>query len=342
MKDTQKSDNFRKILIQSQKITLITHLNPDGDAIGSLTAMGLFLEATGKIVTMITPNDFPAFLKWMPASDQIINAEKKFQQAHDALMDSDVVVYLDFNANHRAGNFSASLEAFPKLKVLMDHHPEPEDIFDLAFSEPSASSASEIVYDILTLLNEPDMPLSKAVASSLYTGIMTDTGSFNYACKDPDLYPKIGKLVEFGANPEIIHTLVYNTNTENRTRFLGFALLNRLVVLKEYKTAYIYLTKYDLRRFHYRVGDTEGFVNYTLSLKGINLGVLFTERVGHIKLSLRSNGDFSVNDFARNHFTGGGHKNAAGAESKMDLNDTIQMFRDLLPIYTSQLNADVD
>ncbi len=342
MKDTQNINMFRKLISGSTNIVLITHLNPDGDAIGATTALGLFLEGLGKSISMITPNKFPAFLSWMPASERIINAEKKKVQAIEVLEKADCVICLDFSARHRAGKFSEQLEKYKGPVVLIDHHLEPEEGFDIYFHRTSASSASEIVYDIIQQLDPDLSSLDKDIASSLYVGIMTDTGSFNFSSNDPDLYPKVGALVKAGADPELIHTLVYSTNSENRTRLLGYSLYKRMVVLKEHKTAYIYLTHQDLKRFYFKVGDTEGLVNYTLSMKGINLGVLFTERVGHVKISLRSKGDFSVNEFARNHFTGGGHKNAAGAESKMELYDTIQMFEDLLPLYTDELNKDVE
>lgn len=341
MKDTKKIDIFRNLLSESKNIVLITHLNPDGDAIGSTAALGLFLKQQGKSVTMITPNAFPAFLRWIPGSGEMVNAEKKRDEATQALHQADLAICLDFNARHRAGNFAEELDKYSGPIVLIDHHLEPEDGFTLYFSTHEASSASEIVFDIILALNPDKKCLTKDIASGIYVGIMTDTGSFNFSSNNPDLYPKIGDLVRAGADPELIHTLVYSTSSESRTRLLGYSLLKRMVVLKEHKTAYIYLTQQDLKRFHFRVGDTEGLVNYTLSIKGINLGVLFTERVGHIKISLRSKGNFSVNDFARNHFTGGGHKNAAGAESKMELGDTIRMFEDLLPLYSEELNKDV-
>ena len=333
---------LQNLLKDSKNITLITHLNPDGDAVGSLTAMGLFLKAQGKNCTLLTPNKFPGFLKWMPSADEIIIAEKNTEQAHNALMESDLLICLDFNTLHRTGKFEDSINQFTGKKVLIDHHLDPDDLFDLVMVDTSASSASEIVFDIISYLDPDYRYLSKDIAVGLYVGIMTDTGSFNYSSNRPELYPKIGSLVKAGADPELLHTLIYSTNTENRVRLLGFCLYNRLVIHKKYRTAYIYLTKNDLQRFHFRVGDTEGIVNYTLSLDGINLGVLFTERNGHVKLSLRSKGAFSVNDFARNHFTGGGHKNASGAESKMELTDTIKMFEELLPLYEDQLNTDVE
>jgi phosphoesterase RecJ-like protein len=342
MKDTNNVDTFLKMLQEVENIALIMHLNPDGDAVGATTAMGMFLKGMGKSVSMISPNAFPGFLRWIPESNLVINAEKSTDKAVDALNKADMVICLDFNARHRVGKFSQHLENYSGPVILIDHHLEPEDGFSLYFCRTSASSASEIVFDIIRDLNPELSSLTKDIAASLYVGIMTDTGSFNFSSNDPDLYPKIGALVKAGAEPELIHTLVYSTSSENRTRLLGHSLLNRLVVLKAHKTAYIYLTHQDLKRFHFRVGDTEGLVNYTLSIKGVNLGVLFTERVGHVKISLRSKGEFSVNDFARNHFTGGGHKNAAGAESKMELRDTIQMFEDLLPLYSEELNKDVE
>ncbi|PID94958.1 MAG: DHH family phosphoesterase [Bacteroidetes bacterium] len=341
MTGMQDVERFRELLSQVEKVVLITHLNPDGDALGSTTAMGLFLAQMGKDVQMIIPNAFPGFLSFLSEANRMINAEKEGEKAVKVLNESDLVICLDFNTLKRVGRFEEPLRNAAQRKVLVDHHPEPDEGFELYFHRTSASSASEIVFDLMAALNPDLKSLTKEIATALYVGIMTDTGSFNYGANDPDLYAKVGALVRAGANPEKLHTKVYSTNSESRIRLLGHSLFNRMVVLKKYKTAYIYLMQKDLKRFHYHVGDTEGLVNYTLSIKGINFGVLFTERVGHVKVSLRSKGNFSVNDFARKHFpTGGGHRNAAGAESRMELMDTMQMFEELLPLYIDELNED--
>ncbi|PIE88761.1 MAG: DHH family phosphoesterase [Bacteroidetes bacterium] len=338
---TQDIEKFRELLSQAKKVVLITHLNPDGDALGSTTAMGLFLTQMGKDIEMIIPNAFPGFLSFLSASNRMINAEKEREKAVKVLDESDLIICLDFNTLKRVGKFEEPLRNATQKRVLVDHHPVPDEGFELYFHRTTASSASEIVFDLIVALNPELSYLSKEIAIALYVGIMTDTGSFNYGANDPDLYAKIGTLVRAGANPEKLHTQVYSTNSESRIRLLGYSLFNRMVVLKKYKTAYIYLTQKELKRFHYHVGDTEGLVNYTLSIKGVNFGVLFTERVGHVKVSLRSKGNFSVNDFARKHFpAGGGHRNAAGAESRMELADTIQMFEELLPLYTDELNEE--
>src|SRR5690606_3760416 len=326
------------LLDKPRRIVIIPHKNPDGDAIGSTLGLWHYLNNRGHRATVIVPNDFPKFLKWMPGSDQIINFEKEPASATEHTKNAEIIFTLDFNHLGRVGQLQPLLEAATATFVMIDHHQEPSDYAKITYSDVRMSSTCEMVYNLIEGLHHINQ-ITPEIAIALYTGIMTDTGSFKYASTTSRTHIVVAKLMEKGANAMEAHNRVYDTNTPNRLRLLGCALKN-MVILNDYNTAYITLSQEELDANNYKKGDTEGFVNYGLTLEGIIFAVIFIENKeeGIIKISLRSEGDFSVNEFARAHFNGGGHTNASGGRSEVSMEATTTFFKSLLPSYKDQLN----
>jgi len=332
-----KLSKVKELLNKPSNIIITSHLNPDGDAIGSSLAMYNFLLQKNHNVSVITPNEFPAFLAWMPNSDKILIYKHQQEKALELLNNADIVFCLDFNSIQRAEKFAEPIKNSGAIKILIDHHTQSEDNFDYVISTVKTSSTSELVYDFIVDLGEKHL-INKSIAESIYVGIVTDTGSFSYLCNYEKTYLIVAELIKLGVDCEHIHRLVYDTFSENRLRLLGYCLSEKLRVLDEFHTAYIYLSAEDLKKFDYQVGDTEDVVNYALSIKNINFAVIFIERKKLIRLSFRSKGEFLVNEFAKKHFEGGGHKNAAGGNSYLSLEQTVKKFEELLPQYRRQLN----
>jgi len=330
---------LKKLLSKSKKIAIIPHKNPDGDAIGSTLALWHYLVNSGHTATIIAPNDFPKFLKWMSGADQILNFEKENSQSKTCIQNADIIFTLDFNHLGRVGQMSDILATAEAPFVMVDHHQEPSDYAKIIYSDVSMSSTCEMVYVLINKLGN-NMSITPEMANCIYTGIMTDTGSFKFAATTSNTHRVVADLMDKGAEGTEIHHRIYDTNSPSRLHLLGCALKN-IVILKEYSTAYITLSQDELDTFNYQKGDTEGFVNYGLTLDGIKFAVIFIENKeeGIFKISLRSVGDFSVNDFARKHFSGGGHTNAAGGKSDDTLEETITKFTSLLPLYKNQLQS---
>jgi len=329
----------KELLSKPKKIVLVPHKNPDGDAIGASLAMYHFLEKKGHTVKIVTPNDYPAFLKWLPG---IPEADYRFdlqnKQSKREISNAELIFVLDFNALHRVGDdMQKTLEAYGGTFIMIDHHQEPDDFAKYTYSDVSICSTCQMVYQFIDKLEELNL-IDVHIATCLYTGIMTDTGSFRFSSTTSTTHRIIAELIDKGANNAIIHNNVYDTNSYGRLQLLGRSLSN-LVVKDAYKTAYITLTQADLDEFGFQKGDTEGVVNYALSLEGIVFAAIFIEDVeqGIIKISFRSKGDFSVNEFARNHFNGGGHNNASGGRTEISLTETVQLFESILPKYEKQL-----
>jgi phosphoesterase RecJ-like protein len=334
---TKRQKEFKSIFSKSEKIVITTHTNPDGDAIGSSLALYHYIKSKGKDVKLVVPNSYPEFISWMPGNDEIIVTESSWAKAREAFSEAELIYCLDYNAIHRSGCLKEILAASEVFKIMIDHHPQPEENdFNLLYSCTDTSSTAELIYDYISWLDD-SYEITPEVATCLYVGIMTDTGSFSFACNRPETFMVTAKLLETGIDGEYIHRMVYDTFSENRLRLLGFSLSQKLVVLEEFATAYISLSREDLRKFNYQVGDTEGLVNYALSIKGIQMAVLLTERKDRIRLSFRSKGNFSVNDVAREHFNGGGHRNAAGGDSYDTLQRTTDKLEKLLPDYKESL-----
>jgi phosphoesterase RecJ-like protein len=249
----------------AKRILIVSHSNPDGDAVGASLALYHFFKEQQYIVHIILPNDFPSFYTWMPGSEKIIIYENNKLGAEEIVNSANVIFCLDFNALSRIGKLGSIIKTSSAFRIMIDHHPYPEDEFDIIFSQINTSSTSELVYDFIFQL-EKDELINKEIAECIYTGIMTDTGSFSYSCNYEKTYRLIAQLFRLGINGEKIHQLVYDTYSEDRMRLLGFCLKERLVVNKELGTAYIYLSKDDLAKYDYQVGDTEGVVNYALAI----------------------------------------------------------------------------
>jgi phosphoesterase RecJ-like protein len=336
--NTETTQLIKKLLSSPKKIVVVGHKNPDGDAVGSCLGLNYYLNRQGHKSEVIMPNDFPDFLKWLPDNENIIIHEKDTDRSIKAINEAEIIFTLDFNALDRVGDMQKFLEDSNAKFVLIDHHQKPEDYAVAVYSDTNMSSTSEMVYHFIDALDGLGS-LCPEVCTLIYTGIMTDTGSFRYPSTTATTHRVIAHLIEVGADNAEIHQLVYDTNTPERLRLLGVALKN-LEILPEFKTAYITLTQKELDANNFKKGDTEGFVNYALSIKGIRFAVIFIEskQENIVKMSFRSIGKFSVNEFARKHYNGGGHINAAGGRSSHSLNKTITEFISILPDYKNALN----
>jgi phosphoesterase RecJ-like protein len=321
----------KTLLLQKQKIVVIPHRNPDGDAMGSTLGLSIFLKQLGHDVQVISPNEYPDFLAWMPEAEQVIIFEKNTEKAKEILAETSLVFTLDFNALHRTGELME--QALKELSVpflMIDHHEKPDEYATYMYSDINYGSTCEMIYHFIALLNQENL-INQQIATCLYTGIVTDSGSFKYPNTTSTTHRVVANLLEKGAKNSEIHNLLYDNNSLNRLKLLGRAL-EKMVVLPELQTAYIILSQKDLDEFHFQKGDTEGIVNYPLTIKGIVFSVIFIENYQEkiIKMSFRSQGNFDVNLFARNHFNGGGHKNASGGKSVLSLTESEKRFLEVL------------
>lgn len=334
--NTQTLQEIRDLLSQPAQILITTHYNPDGDAIGSSLALYHYLKLKGHRVNVLIPNDIPQFLDWMPGLEDVTIYLHKTHTGDKLIAEAEILFCLDYNSMSRVNLFENQLINAKGKKILIDHHLAPDDQFDYELSVIKVSSTAELVYDFICSMGDQNI-IEHNIGVNLYVGMMTDTGSFSYACNYPHTFETVADLIRKGIDTEQIHRLVYDTYSENRMRLLGYCLSEKLVVLNDFNTAYIALTKDDLAKFAFRPGDTEGVVNYALAIKNISLAAFFTEKKDKIRISFRSKGDFSVNDFARLHFEGGGHRNAAGGDSSLTMDETITKFNELLPQYKEAL-----
>lgn len=324
-------DALRALLSTPKRLALITHYNPDGDAIGSSLGLMHVMRAAGHQATVVLPNAAPSFLQWMPGYAEVLVHEPKRAEAPALIKAADAVICLDFNRRDRVGGLEEALRAAP-FTVLIDHHQAPEDFAQIAFSDTSACATSQMVHAIVEALGWSDR-ISLSAATCLYTGIVTDSGSFRFGSTTPRTMRVAGDLMERGVPFSQVHEAIHDDNRVERLRLQGFMLSERLEVLPELSTAIITLSRADLDRFRYQPGDTEGFVNLGLSIRGIRLSAFFMERPDLVKVSLRSKGDLPVDGIVRDHFNGGGHRNAAGGQAKESLAATVERFRAMLPAF---------
>ncbi|MEZ4885033.1 MAG: bifunctional oligoribonuclease/PAP phosphatase NrnA [Chitinophagales bacterium] len=331
-------ESVKLLLEEPKRIVLTTHTRPDGDAMGSSLALYHYLKQQGHDVSVITPTNYSVFLHFLPGDHEVIIYENHQKRCNKLVEAADLLFVLDYNAPKRAKPMDRAIQKTKATKIMIDHHLEPEEGFAAyAFWSVAASSTCELVYEFISQIGSTES-IDKKIATCLYTGICTDTGRFKFSVT-PRLFEIVADLLRKGININKIHTQVFDTFSEDRLRFLGFCLTKRMMVFPEYNTAFIYVTERDFRSFNYQEGDKEGLVNYPLSLAGFRFAALITENDEMIKLSFRSKGNFSVNDFARNHFEGGGHKNASGGLSRLSLEATIDKFIDLLPKYEKELTS---
>jgi phosphoesterase RecJ-like protein len=336
--NTNETIKIRRLLSSSKNIVIVTHKNPDGDAIGSSLALYHYLISFGHDVTVITPNDYPLFLKWMPGEHTILKYDSNTKIALTKIEKADLIFTLDFNHFSRSGDMEHVLAKAEAAFVMIDHHQQPDTYAEITYSAPNMSSTCQMIYHFIEKLNDLDK-ITPEIATCIYVGVMTDTGSFRYRSTTSITHRVIADLIDKGADNTEIHENIYDTNTLSKIQLKGIAL-NNLKVLPEYKTAFITISQKELDQHNFKKGDTEGFVNFGLSIKGIKFAAIFIENKGEgiIKISLRSKGSFSVNEFSRNHFEGGGHHNAAGGRSNLSLSNTVEKFISILPTYKKVLN----
>jgi bifunctional oligoribonuclease and PAP phosphatase NrnA len=310
-------------------ILIISHINPDGDAIGSQLALYHYLLSKGTVASMMTPNNLQEFLKWMDGSDKINVYTRDRKKSRKLIQEADLIIMVDFNQANRLGEAEEHVLKSKAKKVIIDHHLNPDGFADLTISDPSKCATAELVFELIEEIEGSPFG-GRAFAECIYVGIVTDTGNFEHGAYTPRTFRIVADLVEAGIRKEKMLNLIYNNFSAERMRLLGFALNKRMEVLPEFKTAYIWLTREDLDEYQHAKGDTEGFVNLPLSIKGVHFSALFTEKEGFIKISLRSKGNFPTNEFASRYFGGGGHLNASGGEHRDTLENTINLFLDAL------------
>ncbi|MDD3860422.1 MAG: bifunctional oligoribonuclease/PAP phosphatase NrnA [Bacteroidales bacterium] len=327
---------LEKSVKNASKIIIVPHYNPDGDAIGSALGLYIVLKNYGKDVEILSPTIYPDFLKWLPYNNKIRVLGKKTQSDPTIFEGADLLIGVDFNALRRIDNIKDRFEASNAKKILIDHHPDPENFTDILISDTSYSSTAELIYEIIesSFLYEY---FDTESATCLYTGIMTDTGSLSFGSSNPNTYRVVGELLKKGVNKDKAYDKVYNSFSVDRMRFMGHIMLNRMVVFPELKTAYIYITAQDRKDFREKFGDTENFVNIPLGIKGIIFSAIFIERDNFVKISFRSKGSFDTNKFSSAHFSGGGHINASGGESHDSLQETTERFVSILQTYSDEL-----
>ncbi|MDD3501769.1 MAG: bifunctional oligoribonuclease/PAP phosphatase NrnA [Candidatus Cloacimonetes bacterium] len=321
---------------KAQKIVLVTHLSPDGDAMGSSLGLYHYLQDLGKEVRVVVPNAFPYFLKWMNGAKDVVVNTYIPTVAEALIKNADLIFCLDFNTLKRIGALGELVEQSSAKKILIDHHLDPDEDFDVVISYPKISSTSEIVFRLIAQLGDFER-ITSTLAECIYTGMMTDTGGFTYNSNDPEIFEIISMLLKKGVDRDHIYREVFNNYSEQRFRLLGFTLLQRMKIYPERKASLIYLSLEDQKQFNLTKGDTEGFVNYPLSIKGILFSVFIREDDELTKVSLRSQGDFPCNKFAADFFNGGGHLNASGGEFYGSVEDAISLFEEGLEKYADLL-----
>lgn len=327
MFEANELQELKNNLLSPKKISIIPHRNPDGDAMGSTLALYHFLKQLNHQVVVVAPNEFPEFLAWLPDADKVLVFERDNDRAKKEITSSKLIFTLDFNALYRTGDVMAAyLEQLTIPMVMIDHHQAPDAYAKYTFSDVSYGSTCEMVYHFITALGY-NKNIDKTIATCIYTGITTDSGSFRFPKTTGTTHRVVADLIDKGINNSEIHNNLFDNASMNRLKILGLAL-NNLVVLPEYKTSYITLSQEELDSANNQKGDTEGIVNYGLSIKGIDFAAIFIENKEEniVKISFRSQGSFDVNQFARNHFNGGGHINAAGGKSLLSLEETINKF----------------
>ncbi len=337
--EQSKIDHFAKWMERAEKIVIVSHVAPDGDAIGSSLGLWHFLNTQDKDVNIIVPNAFPDFLKWMPGSKDILLYDHYKEFADKLIAEADVICCLDFNAIHRIDAMADAVLASPARKILVDHHLNPEDFSRIIISHPEISSTSELIFRLICRMGYFS-DITKEGAECIYTGMMTDTGGFSYKSKNREIYFIISELLSKGIDKDEIYRKVYNTYSESRLRLMGY-VLSQMTVYPDYRAALISLTKKEQNRFDYIRGDSEGFVNIPLSIKNVVFSCFLREDTEKpmIKVSLRSVGKFPCNKLAAEFFNGGGHLNASGGEFFGTMEEAKKVLEQALEKFKPLLNA---
>lgn len=337
IKDKAAINSFKSYVNNAQRVVIVPHNNPDGDALGAALGLCSVLKNMHKEAVVVSPNAFPDFLMWMHGADQVVIFERNRKKAKQLIAEADLALLVDFNALSRMKNMQHIFDGDDTPRVMIDHHPYPEaGTAQIQISVPEASSTCELLYNVLDVAGFAGH-ITKEAAECIYSGIMTDTGSLNYNSNRPETYLTVAELLRMGIDKDRIHHMIFHNNSFDRMRLLGHALGEKMVLIPELKAAYIYLSNDELLRFNFKPGDTEGFVNQALWIEGVDVSALFTEKDDMVKISFRSRGEFPVNRFSEKYFNGGGHLNAAGGESRLPLQETLKRFHSKLKDFRSDL-----
>lgn len=327
------------LLSQPKKVVITTHQKPDADAMGSSLALYHFLKGFGHSVTVVSPTNWATFLNWMPGCKTVLDFESPNEKSNIAIAESDWIFCLDFNTLSRTKRMEEKLMAAKAEKILIDHHREPQtEVFAYGISDTGKSSTAEMIYDFIVDSGNEDK-ITPEIAECVYAGVMTDTGSFRFPSTTASVHKMVAKLKDRGLEHSHVHEELFDNFLENRFRFIGNVLLNRMEIFYEYNAALIAIPQTDLVKYDMRTGDTEGIVNYPLSIKGIKLAAVIIDRGEERKSSFRSKGGFDVNTFARKNFNGGGHFNAAGGFNKEPLEEVVEKFKQAMQENVAQLSS---
>ena len=333
--------SFEQLVKNSVKsIVLVPHRNPDGDAMGSVLGLWRVLKNAGYKVQVVSPTKYPEFYHWMDGHDEVIVFSHHPKQSAKAFAESDLLICMDFNQLSRLGDMKPLVESFEGKKILVDHHPFPGNFTDLTISDITYSSTAELIFSVLQS-TELAQYIDRDAATSFFTGIMTDTGSFDFSVSNPNTFEVVAQLTRLGIDQQFIHSKVYDNYSADRMRLMGFCLSNRMVVYPEFHAACMYISLEDQKTFNFKTGDNEGFVNMPLSINGVIFSVLFTEKEKYVKASFRSKGEFAVNEVSEKYFNGGGHRNAAGGELYASLADTMALFESILPEFDERIKRSI-
>ena len=339
--ETMKNKSYselRNMLKTKSNILITTHRSPDGDAMGSSLALFQVLLGLGNQVSLVVPNNYASFLHWLPYNDIVIEFEGNEQKAEKLIQQAELIFCLDFNDLKRTDMMFNSLEKANAKYVMIDHHQDPSSFSDFCYSDPGASSTAQLIFEFIDHMGWIEY-LNIDIAKCIYTGIVTDTGSFRFSSVDAKTHIIVAKLIEIGLNTSKVHQKLFDNNKESRLKLLGYCINDKLEVLKEYKTAVMSLSSEELERFKFVKGDTEGFVNYALSIEDVVLTAFFVQDKDRVKISFRSQNDFRTNLLSKTHFEGGGHVNAAGGIYHGSIEDAIAKFKKVLPNYEKEIMA---
>lgn len=336
----QDLESLKAALSGPKKIVITTHFKPDADALGSSLGMANYLLKKGHQVQVITPSDYPTFLYWMKGNDDVMVYSKEIEdQVRAQINQADIVITLDFSTLSRIDDMGEMVRDSPAYKINIDHHLNPENFADFTLWNTKAAATCELCFELIEALGDKSL-IDPDIADCLYAGIMTDTGNFRHGNTTQNVHEVIARLIQLGADNTKVASKIYDGNSLNRLRFMGYALSEKLTVIPEYHTAYFAITAEELERFESQTGDTEGLVNYALSVKGIVFAAMFTDRKQAVKMSFRSVGEFPANEIAAKFFNGGGHRNAAGGKSDETLEETVEKFISIIPDYKDLLDKE--
>lgn len=322
----------KKAIDDVDKIVIVVHVGPDGDAVGASLSLWHYLMTIEKEPIVIVPTPFPNFLAWMPGAECVLDYENHKEKSDELINSAELIFALDFNTASRMGKMADAVLNAKAPKILVDHHLHPDSFSKITISYPEISSTSELIFRLICRLGDFSK-INLACAECIYTGMMTDTGGFTYNSNNQEIYIIIAELIKLGIDKDDIYRKVFNTYSEDRLRLMGFCLFHKMKVYPEYRAALISISAKELYQFNFQNGDAEGFVNIPLSIAGVDFSVFMREDTDRIKISLRSQGTFPANKVAADLFNGGGHLNAAGGESQLTLAESIKKFEKALPDY---------